>query len=122
MEYESKNFKAKEFRCKCPKCNMQKPHQMKPEVIDALQRIRDKVGPLVITSAYRCKDHPIEAKKSTPGQHNKGVAVDVKFSGSVQRFQILKEAFSEGASGIGWDKSFIHIDWRKGSPSVAWDY
>lgn len=117
----TKNFKATEFRCKCAKCNKNKPHQMKPEVLVHLQNMRDKIGPMTLTSAYRCKDHPVEAKKSTPGQHNKGTAVDIRYSSSNQRYLIIKAALEEGATGIGWGNGFIHTDWRTGTP-VAWDY
>ncbi|MGL4523811.1 MAG: YcbK family protein [Bacilli bacterium] len=121
MEYSTKNFSAKEFRCKCDVCNRSKPHKMEKKVVDNLQKMRDKLGPLVLTSAYRCAKHPVEAKKSTPGQHNKGTAVDIRFDSSNHRYLIIKEALALGATGIGWGNGFIHVDWRTGTP-VAWDY
>lgn len=122
MEYSTKNFSARELRCKCDICKREAPHQMKPEVVDHLQRMREKLGyPLVLTSAYRCAKHPVEAKKAKPGQHNAGTAVDIKFDSSNQRYNIIKAALEEGATGIGWGNGFIHVDWRDSTP-VAWDY
>lgn len=120
--YQTKNFSARELRCKCPICNRNQPHKMKIEVVDKIQAMRDSIGrPLVITSAYRCAKHPVEAKKAKPGQHNAGTAVDIAFESSNQRYEIIKAAIQQGATGIGWGNGFIHVDFRDSTP-VAWDY
>ena len=43
------NFKPDEFRCSC--CNRL---EIAADLIDLLQKAREALGPLVITSAYRC--------------------------------------------------------------------
>ena len=55
-----KNFKLEEFSCKhCGK------NEINHKLIDKLQLLRDDLGfPLVISSGYRCPEHPIEAKKN----------------------------------------------------------
>ena len=78
MESSSKNFAAEELRCHCPKCNRQVPNLVQQKSLDLLQQLRDKVGrPLSLVSAYRCAEHPVEKRKTTPGQHNKGTAFDI---------------------------------------------
>ena len=66
------NFKEEEFACQhCGKNNID--HLL----IDKLQELRSDLGfSFVITSGYRCPDHPIEKKKSTPGAHALGLAAD----------------------------------------------
>ena len=85
-----------------------------------LQKLREAVDmPLTITSGYRCSEHPIEARKSTPGQHNKG-AVDIAAQGS-SAIHILKVALATGWTGIGINvPSFIHLD-RREEPTI-WKY
>ena len=59
------NFKEEEFSCKhCGK------NGISHELINKLQSLRTELDfPFIITSGYRCEDHPIEAKKKTPGTH-----------------------------------------------------
>ena len=72
------NFKEEEFSCKhCGK------NGISHELINKLQSLRTELDfPFVITSGYRCEDHPIEAKKKTPGTHAEGLAADVYVRGS----------------------------------------
>jgi zinc D-Ala-D-Ala carboxypeptidase len=90
------------------------------EFLTELQTLREAVDmPLTITSGYRCSEHPIEARKSTPGQHNKG-AVDIAAQGS-SAVHILKVALDHGWTGIGINvPSFIHLD-RREEPTI-WKY
>ena len=118
----SKNFKEEEFNCKCSMCGMKVPHSMQPEVINAVQMLRDALGrPLTITSGYRCAIHPSEAKKSTPGQHNKGLAVDIRASNGAEAFELIRAGLSLGANGFAYGNGFIHLDWRESTP-VTWRY
>jgi uncharacterized protein YcbK (DUF882 family) len=87
-----------------------------------LQRIRDEIGPLGLSSAYRCSKHPEEAKKASPGQHFKGVAFDIRVPWGVKRMQIVELALKLGAKGFGFANSFLHIDWRVSSEPVSWTY
>lgn len=126
-ELSSKNFSARELRCKCDKCNREVPHNIHPNALEKLQAMREYLGrALILTSAYRCKDHPEEAKKATPGQHNKGTAFDIRVSNGVERMQIIEAALFLGASGIGVANTFIHVDWRKdldaSEMKVVWKY
>lgn len=90
--------------------------------MQAVEEIRIAAGrPLVLTSAYRCPNHPEEAKKTEPGQHSKGVAVDIQVADGAQRYQIIQLGLALGATGIGVANTFVHLDWRKSTP-VVWKY
>ena len=109
------NFSYDELACQhCGSMNLPK------EFLIELQKLREAVDmPLTITSGYRCSEHPIEARKPTPGQHNKG-AVDIAAQGS-SAVHILKVALDHGWTGIGINvPSFIHLD-RREEPTI-WKY
>ena len=103
------NFSQIEFECShCGKC------EMKPEFLSKLQELRNRYGkPMRVTSGYRCPDHPVEAKKSTPGAHASGCACDIGVEGA-DAHALLKIAFELGFSGIGVQQKgsgrFIHLD------------
>lgn len=113
-------FTPKEFQCSC--CGKE---NMDPEFITLLDEMRHRVGrPLTIASGYRCRNHPEERKKETPGAHNNGTAADIAISGGAERFEIIAEAVRVGMVGLGVANSFVHVD--SGHPtahrSAAWKY
>ena len=112
-EYTWENFKYEEFACRCG-CGH---NEMSVHTINALQRIRDKFPfPIIVSSGYRCKDHPIEAKKLTPGPHNTGFAVDVVCSGTMALLLLSLAINSDEFDGFGvsqrgdMDQRFVHLD------------
>mgnify|MGYP003115785049 CR=1 FL=1 len=55
------NFSEKEFTCQ--HCG---EHGIDERIVDVVQRIREEADfPFIITSGYRCTEHPIEKKKLT---------------------------------------------------------
>ena len=106
---EWKNFKLDEFKCKhCGK------NEINHKLVDKLQLLRDDLGfPLVISSGYRCPEHPIEAAKKAPGAHASGRAIDIACKGD-KAHRLLEAALRMGLSGIGvnqkGDYRFIHLD------------
>lgn len=121
-EPETKNFKAVELRCQCELCGREVPNECDTFALRMLQKLRDKFGPLVITSAYRCENHPIEANKSSPGQHNAGVAFDIAVGWGSKRMMIVEEALKLGAKGFGFANTFLHVDWRLQGEPTSWGY
>ena len=114
---ESKNFKSEELACSC--CGEE---QIQQWALDKLQMVRNSTGrPLKITSAYRCSKHPVESRKKKAGTHHQGIAFDIYTSNGAERYQIITQGLLAGATGIGVAKSFIHLDWRDGTP-VVWTY
>ena len=114
---ESKNFKSEELACSC--CGEEHIQQW---ALDKLQGVRNAVGrPLIITSAYRCENHPVESRKKKAGTHNQGIAFDIHVSNGAERYQIITQGLLAGATGIGVAKTFIHLDWRNDTP-MSWTY
>ena len=103
------NFSADEF--KCSHCGEE---GIDERLIGVLQTIRHEANfPFIITSGFRCIEHPIEKKKNKPGVNTQGVAADIGCSGS-KAHAILKLAMERNLPGIGVNQKgssrFIHID------------
>ena len=117
----AKYFNRDEFACQYTGNN-----QIQDEFIERLDELREACGfPFVITSGYRDKTHPVEAKKSKAGTHAQGIAADIKVSNGVQRFKIVEKAIELGFTGIGVARSFVHVDIRNPddtTPYVMWTY
>ena len=112
-----KYFHRADFACKHTGKN-----EIKDSFIHSLDQLRYVCGfPLVVTSGYRDKTHPEEIDKAVPGQHNKGVAADVRVSGGKQRRKVVEMAFVVGFTGIGVAKGFVHLDKRSSEP-MLWSY
>ena len=111
------NFSLEEFECKCG-CEM--PEFVKKNIIELaenLQVLRDDVGRLDLTNAYRCKFHNADVGGSVNSQHLKGKAADIKSKIlspneiAVRTNDLMKnESFKLG--GIGIYNTFTHIDIR----------
>lgn len=119
IQIESEHFKASELRCRhCGRGGV------KAALLEALEDLRARVGPLIVNSAYRCSSHPIEAAKLKPGFHAQGLAADVR-SATVD-IRRLYDAIrqDERIKGIGVDHGggYIHIDVREAVTPVTWVY
>jgi len=87
---------------------------MDDDFMEKLDTIREEVGiPFIVTSAYRDKTHPIEAKKKTPGAHASGKAIDILIRGK-DALKLIEVALKHGITGLGvkqhGDSRFIHLD------------
>ena len=113
----TKNFSLSEFECKCG-CDM--PKFVKPNILELaenLQILRDEIGRLDLTNAYRCKEHNADVGGSTSSQHLLGKAADIK-SKTLNPKEVAEgvddlmksEAFKIG--GIGIYNTFTHVDIR----------
>jgi len=107
-------------------CQYSGENEMSDDLLLAVDLLRQKCGfPFVITSGYRSKDHPIEAKKKQEKTHAQGIAADIKVTDGTQRYKIVEEAIKMGFTGIGIAGSFVHVDIRDldGNESpVMWTY
>ena len=115
-------FSAAEFRCQ--HCGQD---GIRDEIVDRLNVMREECGfPFVISSGYRCEQHPIEAKKSRPGAHAAGYAADIAVRGE-QALKVIESAMTNGISRIGVNQKgnarFIHVDVDPNRVSPAlWSY
>ena len=106
----SNYFSHDEIKCKCG-CE-QAP--MDQEFMDKLNYLRSAYNkPMIVSSGYRCPNHPIEAKKEKPGAHASGKAIDIAVSGA-DAVRLLYFALEFGFTGIGIQQKgsgrFIHLD------------
>jgi len=111
------NFSLSEFQCKCG-CKMPAfVEENIKELANNLQVLRDEIGRLDLTNAYRCKDHNADVGGATNSQHLKGKAADIKSSAlnpkeiaSYVDDLMKNEKFKLG--GIGIYNTFTHVDIR----------
>ena len=65
--------------------------------------------------------HSIEARKTRPGTHARGIAADIQINSGSEGYVIVREAMKMGLGGIGIAKNFIHVDMRD-TVQVIWTY
>jgi zinc D-Ala-D-Ala carboxypeptidase len=112
------NFTKAEFDCRHTGSN-----EMQTHFVERLQELRDLCGfALPVISGYRDPTHPIEAAKSKPGWHSKGLAADIS-CGAMYAHEIVRLAMQLGFTGIGVSQRdekprFIHLDLRTTAPVI----
>lgn len=121
------NFHEDEFRCSYSGlCDMDE------DFISLLQKIRNELSePIIINSGYRDKTHPIEAAKKGIGEHQLGMAADIKASGTYA-LRLITVALNNGVSRIGINQKgltaekYIHLGIadkkNKRFPKAIWTY
>ena len=98
---------------------------LETEMKDFLIKLEGTLGrELTVTSGYRSPEHPIEAKKSKPGEHTEGLAVDVVAVGGTPVFEIVEAAIDLGCKRIGISRksNFIHLGLSKDRVTSIWTY
>jgi len=105
-----KYFTADELKCShCGKSGMNETF------MERIETLRHQLGfPFPVNSAYRCPEHPIEARKKAAGAHATGHAIDIGVSGE-QAYKLIEAAVKSGEfGGIGINQKgssrFIHLD------------
>ena len=99
------NFKPEELECS--HCQTLMIHS---GLMNLIQKARDNLGPLSITSGYRCSEHNDKVSSTGPtGPHTTGMAADISVKDSQHRKQLITY-FANKVTGLGIAKSFIHID------------
>jgi uncharacterized protein YcbK (DUF882 family) len=116
----TRDFRASEFACKhCGRIGVQY------RLVELLQALRDKLGPITITSGYRCPQHPVEARKGKPGRHAEGIAADIAGPTPATVWAALKDFPEFTGVGIAIHQRYVHLDIRGGVPKggrVVWAY
>lgn len=112
------NFKLHEFHCKDGTPVPVEFHDNVVRLAKDLQVLRDELKkPVVITSAYRTKEHNKIVSGAVNSYHLRGKAVDFKVKGYSIYYValVLHRLMLEGRisiGGIGVYDSFIHYDHR----------
>lgn len=96
------------------------------ETLNRAERVRVTVDrPILVTSGGRCPYHPDEVHRTTPADHQKCAAMDVKVTGGLERGEIVAAGLMAGFNAIGVAKTFVHLGYReelKHSEVVMWTY
>ena len=96
-----------------------------PKMKDFIVLLEGTLGyELIITSGYRSPEHPIEAKKKTPGEHSTGLAVDVAAVGGTPVFELVEAAIDLGCKRIGISRknNFVHLGLDPDRVTSIWTY
>ena len=115
-------FSKEELSCTC--CQS---YKFDDTFLTILNNIRKECGfPFIVTSAYRCEKHPIEARKRSPGEHTTGKAIDIAVTGE-KALQLIRVAQDYGITRIGVQQKgsgrFIHLGYSEDFPSPSiWSY
>ena len=114
-----KYFSDDEFKCKCG-CGT----DVTDEFRQLIGRARSLAGiPFIVTSGSRCKEHNRAVGSKDTSSHTKGIAVDIKATGSRERSLIMSAFCVLGVTRIGVAKDFIHFDIdRDKEQDVTWLY
>jgi uncharacterized protein YcbK (DUF882 family) len=116
----TRDFRASEFACRhCGALGVQY------RLVELLQGLRDRLGPIRITSGYRCPKHRLERIKAKPGRHTEGIAADITGPPQAMIWAALKDFPEFAGVGIAPHQRFVHLDIRSGVPRggrVVWAY
>jgi len=105
----TKNFDRSEFECQCGECGLD---TVDYELLFMLQHLRDKFGPLRITSGHRCEDHNNAEGGNPNSYHLQGRAADFQPL-KADIIEVVKYIeFLDWKHGLGVYNSFIHLDTR----------
>jgi len=117
----TKNFSREEMSCK--HCGLD---GIKDSFMRELQALRDLLGrPVIVTSGYRCKDHPAEKDKPLPGKHCEGIAADICVPGMTPYavYKLIRSAMPIFRGlGVAPHQNYIHVDIRNTISVVTWSY
>lgn len=84
------------------------------DLIDALQKLRDIVGPIIVNDGFRCFSHNSDVKGQKNSYHMLGMAADIRHgtrtSADLASVATVIPRFTTG--GIGMYPTFIHVDIR----------
>ena len=79
--------------------------------------------PFKINSGYRTQEWNMKVGGRFGSSHKKGLAVDIGYTGSRERYLILSALMQVGITRFGIAKGFIHCDVDKAKdPDVIWLY
>lgn len=107
----SPHFTTEEFECKCGCGFGSRANDVSEELIEALEIIRGRVGPLIITSGCRCRDHNKKIGGSSNSAHMRGLAADIACNDSKAAYRLVENAIVyAGIERIGIERGCIHVD------------
>ena len=99
-------------------------YKINKEFLIKLDYARGIAGiPFKINSGYRTETWNLRVKGKLQSSHCKGLACDIGYYGSRERYLILHALIQVGITRFGIAKGFIHCDVDKAKdPDVIWLY
>jgi len=113
-----KFFKLNEFMCRCGRCRMppEAVQNIETLVDNVLDPARERLGPIVVNSGYRCPKHNREVGGVANSQHLKGEAADIApVQGSGFTVKDLGKVIEEQGKydQLIYYPNFIHVSWKR---------
>jgi uncharacterized protein YcbK (DUF882 family) len=98
--------------------------KMDAKFLQKLDQAREIAGcKFSINSGYRTQEHNLKVGGRFGSSHKLGLAADIHYSGSRERFLILNALMKVGINRIGIGGTFIHADLDiKKDNNVIWTY
>lgn len=123
METEEWVLRYPNFRRDRLRCQETGEEGINLEFLDAVQLVRTQYGkPMWVTSGYRSPRHSIEKRKSQPGEHAQGLAIDV-WVPTEDFLELSTLWFNLGYRRVGWNPGkFLHLGGSKTLPQTVWTY
>lgn len=124
----SDHFSTKEMDCQC-KHESCKEQRISKDLIQRIENIRVEVNqPLIVTSAFRCKQHQEDIRNSgvstvvakKQSQHELGNAVDIKPKDGKDIRGSFLVICEKQFTTIGLSNRFLHLDTRE--QKIQWEY
>lgn len=118
-----RHFKPAELACRCRGRFCAGEYWHDPPFLDALQALRSELArPLRINSGRRCRLHNAAVGGAPLSMHTRALAADISVAGwdDAARAALLRGAAARGFTGLGFARSFLHLD-RRPRPA-EWDY
>lgn len=114
-------FKDADFMQASPSCSIE---DMEPDFLHRLDVARFHAGvPFRVNSAFRSVDHEIKKGRAGTSSHTTGKAVDIRATGSRERYQIIHGLLTAGFTRIGVASTYIHADYDESKDQhVIWNY
>ena len=118
-----KYFRPQEYRCLCHRPNCDARLELAPALAEKLDALRERVGPVYLTSGIRCAWWNAREGGVPGSAHETGEAVDIAADTSQARFAMLRAAVLVGFERVGIHQKFVHVDTSQGLPRlVCWLY
>ncbi len=108
----SENFRVREFRSRDGADKI----LIDEKLAKLLQKMRDKFGPISISSAYRTATYNKKVGGVSGSQHLYGLAADITIQDNARLLEAAQYAEKIGFKGVGLDdkyEKFLHLDTRK---------
>jgi len=93
---------------KCPHCGANGMDKFFMKKLDDLRRSLGR--PVILNSAFRCKEHNAAVGGKPNSAHLAGMAADIKINNSEELWLVVKYAYRAGFARIGVGANLVHVD------------